>query len=172
MRCWNSCDLVAADSLMGCSYPTCKSCLHSLKCRFGKSRCLAECGRRVTKHSTTSYICDDFWPTIDRNLAMGGKRRRQSSSYSGYSTLRDESISQDQTVTYHTTTRRVSHNDNTGYEDDASRSLYDDPNHNDTAESRPWTEASRPTTARPRTGVSTLGIENQGGYDAADRAHV
>ncbi|KAI5358489.1 Putative DNA mismatch repair protein MutS, core [Septoria linicola] len=93
---------------------------------------------------------------------MGGKRRRQSTSYSGYSTSRDEqSISHDQTVTYYTTTRRISHNDNTGYKDDTSRSLYDDPNHNDTTESRPWTEASRPNTARPRTGVSTLGIENQ-----------
>lgn len=83
---------------------------------------------------------------------------RQSTSYSSYSSPTSHSTSRQ------TTTQDISRN-TTGYRQSTRNSLYSTYDYNGTkTESRPRAGAhsvSRPPTARPRTGVSTIGIENQ-----------
>lgn len=92
-------------------------------------------------------------------LTMAVPHSRQSTSYSSYSSPTSHSTSRQ------TTTQDISRNTTTGYRQSTRNSLYSTYDYNGTTtESRPRAGAhsvSRPPTARPRTGVSTIGVENQ-----------
>ncbi|PPJ58747.1 hypothetical protein CBER1_08386 [Cercospora berteroae] len=94
---------------------------------------------------------------------MAESRSRQSTSYSSYSTSHERTTSQYPTTSYNTGQQRTSKTNTTSYNRGASNRVHELLGYNDTTtESRTGARSgSRPATARPRTGVSTLGVENQ-----------
>ncbi|GIZ49485.1 hypothetical protein CKM354_001251500 [Cercospora kikuchii] len=94
---------------------------------------------------------------------MAESRSRQSTSCSSYSTSHERTTSQYPTTSYNTGQQRTSKTNTTSYNRSASNRVHELLGYNDTTtESRTGARSgSRPATARPRTGVSTLGVENQ-----------